>query len=67
MNCASPDLCGGQLEMAGSIATRAGRHKLKSAEMKEDGPAESFAVTKSTSHGFDFLNARVEGFTNGVR
>jgi hypothetical protein len=41
-------------------------HEIKSAEMKEDGSAESLAVAKSTGHVFDLLNFGVYGFADGI-
>ena len=59
-------------KLIGASGFRVGRigdpgwHEIKSAEMKEDGSAESLAVAKSTSHVFYFLNFGVHGFADGV-
>ena len=59
-------------EAIGASDFRVGRigdsswHEIKSAEMKEDGSAESLAVAKSTGHAFDLLNFGVHGFADGV-
>ena len=60
------------LEALGASDFRVGRigdsswHEIKSAEVKEDGSAESLAVAKSTGHVFYFLNFGVHGFADGV-
>ena len=45
---------------------RPGGHEVESAKVEEDGSAETFAVTESTSHGLDLLNLGVEGLADGV-
>ncbi len=49
-----------------SRVARVGGHEFESTEMKEDGASEASSVAEAAGHGFDFLNAGVERFADGV-